>query len=92
MLVVCLIIPDAQAPDIAGCPLFEKAPDLLDLRLARSGVEQQVTQFGRVGLDIDGALGGPWVALKHQDLVLWATLLLKCIHLAGAQSVRSETA
>lgn len=32
-------IPDAQAPDIAGGPLLEKAADLLNLGLARGSVK-----------------------------------------------------
>lgn len=60
------------------------------LALARSGIKEQVAQFGRVGFDIDGALGGPRVALKHQDLVLWATFLLDCMHRAGIR-IRSVT-
>lgn len=74
-------IPDAQAPDITGGPLLEEFADLLDLSLARGGVEEQVAQLGGVGLDIDGALGGSRVALEHQDLVLGATFLLDCMHL-----------
>lgn len=87
MVCCLLIIPDAQAPDIAGCPLLEEAADLLDLGLARGGVEQQVAELGGVGLDVDGTLRGSGVAFEHQDLVLGATFLLECMHRAGRVSV-----
>lgn len=77
-------VPDAQPPNITGGLLLEEAPDLLNLGPARGGIEEQVAQLGGVGLDINGALGGPRVALEHEDLVLWTAFLLDSLHRGGA--------
>lgn len=73
-------VPYPLAIDVAGRLLLEEAAHFLDLGAARLGVEQQVAELARVGLDVNGALGGPRVAFQHQDLVLGPALLLDGIH------------
>lgn len=72
--------PNALMIDIAGSLLLEEFSDLADLCLARSGIEEEVAQLARVGLNVDGALGDPWVALEDEDLVLGPTFLLEGMH------------
>lgn len=79
-------VPKAQAPDITGCLLLEKSANLLDLGAATGGIVQQVAELAAVRLDVDGALGGPGIALEDQDLVLGATLLLDGVHRARLSS------
>lgn len=89
VMMVCdgLNLPNALMPDIAGRLLFEELADFTDLCLARGSVEEQIAQLARVGLYVNGALGGPWVALEDEDLVLGPTFLLDCVHCAGASGV-----
>jgi hypothetical protein len=56
----------------------------LDLGASAGSIVEEVTELAAVGLDVDGALGGPGIALENQDLVFWSTLLLDGVHRARA--------
>lgn len=76
-------LPYPLAVDIAGRLLLQETANLLDLGAARLRVKKQVAELARVRLNVDGALGGSWVALEHEHLVLRATLLLDGVHGGG---------
>lgn len=73
-------LPNAQSPYIASRLLLEEAANLLNFRAARRRVEEEVAELARVGLDVDGALGGPGIALQNEDLMLWPASLLNGLH------------
>lgn len=79
-------LPYPLAVDIASRLFFQEAPDLLDLGPSRLGVEEQVAELARVGLDVDGPFCCPRVAFQDEDLVLWPALLLEGVHDGRAKS------
>jgi hypothetical protein len=73
-------IPNPHAPDIGGSLLLQKGADLLYLGLAAGSVEQEIAELAAVGLDVNGPLCGPGIALEHEDLVLGPAFLLQGVH------------
>jgi hypothetical protein len=73
-------IPDAQPPDVASRLLLEELADLLDLGASRSGIEQEIAELTRVGLDVDCTLGGTGIALEDKDLMFRPAFLLNGVH------------
>lgn len=58
----------------------------MDLGATTCSVVEEVAELAAVGLDVDGTLGGPGIALEDQDLVFWSTLLLDGVHRARARA------
>jgi hypothetical protein len=76
-------VPNAHSPDIAGRLLFQKSANLLNLGPAAGRVVEEIAQLAAVWFDVNCSFGGSWVALEHQDLMLWAAFLLYGVHHAS---------
>lgn len=77
--------PNSQPPHIAGGLFLEKGTNLLNLGTTARGVEEEVAELAAVGLDVNSSLGGPGIALEHENLVLGPTFLLNCVHCATGE-------